>query len=483
MRQRECDWRADFADDAVADPRVASQPQKRPFTGAAALQNVEHFSAPAQPPAMIHSSSRHRVSAQALVVQWMALLGLWAPVCAEANPAVVTTPQVRAELLAHAPQGLAAGQSLWLGLKIEHQPHWHTYWKNPGDSGLATTLTWALPEGVQAGDVQWPTPSKLPIGPLMNYGYEGTLLLPVKVKLPGDWRGEQLDVKLHAQWLVCKEVCIPEEGKFALSIPARAATAGHGALFDSTQARLPQLLSSALGTAAVAAGELVLEVSGWPADWRGQSLTLFPELPGVINNAGRLQAQWRDDTWTARLPLDAQRSESPSSMVFVLAREGQAAGLQVQVPVTTTWPAAAPVTVAPTPALNPRLPDAMPAAPGPSPARAPADLSRLLGALLLALAGGALLNLMPCVFPVLSLKVLGFATHSHDRGALLAGGLAYTAGVVLSFVALAALMLVLRASGEQLGWGFQLQSPLVVAGLAALVWRPRGRATPWPIRH
>ncbi len=112
---------------------------------------------------------------------------LAAPLLAFAAPAaVVTTPQVRAELVAHAPEGIAAGRPLWLGLKIDHQRHWHTYWKNPGDSGLPTTLTWTLPAGVSAGEIEWPTPSKLPIGPLMNYGYEGTLLLPVAVTVaPG----------------------------------------------------------------------------------------------------------------------------------------------------------------------------------------------------------------------------------------------------------------------------------------------------------
>ena len=121
---------------------------------------------------------------------------------------IVTTPQVKAELVAHAPQGVAPGQPLWLGLKLQHAPHWHTYWKNPGDSGLPTTLQWTLPAGVQAADIQWPTPQKLPIGPLMNYGYEGTLLLPVAVTVPAGFKAETLDVTLRAEWLVCKEVCI-----------------------------------------------------------------------------------------------------------------------------------------------------------------------------------------------------------------------------------------------------------------------------------
>ena len=154
--------------------------------------------------------------------------------------AVVITPQVRAELVAHAPQGVQPGGTLLLGLKIEHQPHWHTYWKNPGDSGLPTTLSWTLPAGWSAGEPAWPTPRKLPIGPLMNYGYEGTLLLPVQVQVPAGFAGDVVPVRLSADWLVCKEVCIPESGEFALDLPARAATGAHGALFDAARAAMPQ---------------------------------------------------------------------------------------------------------------------------------------------------------------------------------------------------------------------------------------------------
>ena len=382
------------------------------------------------------------------------------PALATAAPgAVVTTPQVRAELVAHAPDGVAAGRPLWLGLKIDHQPHWHTYWKNPGDSGLPTTLTWTLPAGVTAGEIEWPTPSKLPIGPLMNYGYEGTLLLPMAVTVPPDFQAGTLNVKLRAEWLVCKDVCIPEEGEFTIDVPAQAATAGHAGLFAAARAALPQPLPDARATAAVEDGALLVRVAGLPADWHGRNLAFFPETPGVIANAAQPQARWQGGEWTARVPLDAQRSESPTAMPVVLAAAGQAAGRLVQLAVTTPWPA-----VAAAPAALPALGDAGSAAPL-APAAAPIGLAL---ALLFALVGGVLLNLMPCVFPVLSLKVLGFVAHGDERRTRVAGGVAYTVGVVLSFVALAALLLALRAGGEQLGWGFQLQSPAVVATLAAL---------------
>ena len=385
---------------------------------------------------------------------------LWPLASLAASGAVVTTPQVRAELVAHAPDGVAAGKPLWLALKIDHQPHWHTYWKNPGDSGLPTTLQWTLPAGVAAGSIQWPTPGRLPIGPLMNYGYEGTLLLPVAVTVPAGFNADTLGVKLRAEWLVCKDVCIPESGDFELQVPVQAATAGHAALFEATRAALPQPVAGAQATGAVEGSDLLLRVAGLPAAWHGKTLGVLPETTGVINNAAVPASSWKDGVWTVRIALDPHRSESPAAMPVVLTRAGQPAGLLVQVAVTTPWPAAA-LPPAPLPPLG--------AAQGVSPLTTPptTDLSLAL-ALGLALVGGALLNLMPCVFPVLSLKVLGFATHAHDRRGLLAGGLAYTAGVVLSFVALAALLLALRAGGEQLGWGFQLQSPAVVALLAAL---------------
>ena len=373
---------------------------------------------------------------------------------AVAAGAVVTTPQVRAELVAHAPEGLQPGKPAQLGLKIDHQPHWHTYWKNPGDSGLPTTFEWKLPEGFKAGHIQWPTPKKLPIGPLLNYGYEGTLLLPVALQVPADFRGNSVTVSLHAEWLVCKDVCIPESGDFTLDVPVQAATAGHAALFASAAAAMPTDVPQAKVSVAFENGVMVWRVQGLPAAWQGKAVSVFPETAALSQTAAPQQNSWSGADLTARLTLDPQRSDAPTQLAVVLTTEGQAAGLRLQTTINTAWPAAGAAMAAAAPS------SAMPASAPPA--------TSLGLALLLALAGGALLNLMPCVFPVLSLKVLGFARHANDRRGLLVGGLAYTVGVVLSFVALAGLLLALRAGGEQLGWGFQLQSPAVVAGLAAL---------------
>jgi thiol:disulfide interchange protein len=372
-------------------------------------------------------------------------------VSAHAQSAVVKTDEVRAELVAHAPEGVSAGKPVWLGLVIEHAPHWHTYWKNPGDSGLPTTLTWQLPAGVGAGEIAWPTPKRLPVGPLVNYGYEDKLLLPVPVEVASDFKGDALNIKLNAQWLVCKDVCIPQQGEFALRVPVKATTAAHGALFDAAWAAQPKDAAEAKVSAELVdeAKALRIAIGGLPAAFQGKDLSFFAEAAGVIDHAAKVSGTWDGATWRADVPISAQRFESPSKMHAVLTAPGRAAGTRVGFAIAGAWPALTP----PAPAIAVAPP--------------PPDIGFGV-ALLFAFIGGALLNLMPCVFPILSLKVLGFAGHAHSRRALVGGGLAYSAGVVLSFVALAALLLALRAGGEQIGWGFQLQSPGFVAALAVL---------------
>lgn len=374
-----------------------------------------------------------------------------APLVAHAQP-VVVTEHVRSELLVHAPDGVAPGKPLWLGLSIEHQPHWHTYWMNPGDSGLPTTLSWTLPTGVQAGDIQWPTPRQLPFGPLLNYGYDDRVLLPVALSLPEHFDGD-LDVKLRADWLVCKDICVPETGAFSLHVPATTAISTHAALFDAAAAQAPRVLADAVATGRIDGQGLVVDIDGLPAELATSELQFFAEVGGVIDHAAKVAQQWTGHRWTARVPLSAQRSESPATLPAVLVVPGQARGVLVAVAVAQ-WTAG----TAPPAAASGALPVDV--------AR-PASVSLLL-ALGLALLGGALLNLMPCVFPVLSLKVLDFAEPGQDQRARIHGGLAYSAGVIVSFVALAALLIALRAGGEQFGWGFQLQSPTFVAVLAAL---------------
>ena len=387
--------------------------------------------------------------------------------------ATVKTDQVRAELLAHAPQGVQAGQSFWLGLHIQHQPHWHTYWQNPGDSGLPIRLQWKLPAGLQAGEIAWPLPKKIPIGTLANYGYEGSVLLPVAVTVGPDFKAPvvgPLKIQLQAEWLVCRQECIPQEGQFELSLPVQSATALHSSLFDAAQKQSPQALPGAHAVSLSAdARSLTLQVEQLPAAWRGQTLSLFPVTANVVNNAavqGKTWTQsWQGERWTAKVPVSDERSESPTALSWVVARgpetAPQAPAYEVNSPLQGRWPALAPVAGV-SPALAKALQDNAQARP------ASTSASSLALAWLGAFIGGLLLNLMPCVFPVLAIKVLGFTQPGQSRAEHRAAGLAYTAGVVLSLVLLGAVLLALRSAGEQLGWGFQLQSPSVVAALAVL---------------
>ncbi len=398
--------------------------------------------------------------------------------------AVVTTPQVRAELLAFAPDGVEPGKPVMVGLQIAHQPEWHTYWKNSGDSGQPTDLVWTLPAGVTAGEIAWPTPKKIPIGTLANYGYEGTVLLPVPLEVSGLFKpgllANDLEVKLKAVWLVCKQECIPEEGEFAIKIPVKGSTALSAPAFEATKAASPRDVPNVLGinsTAQIAGDKLELLIQNLPVNLRGKTLALFPETPEVLHNAAVLgkdwSQAWKGAVWTATMPLSNQRSNSPREMALVLATEDGKEAYRVQAAVLGDWPKVAAAAQVP-----PELEAALKA--NAASQRAPVDASGaplngtggqalgLLPALLLALLGGMILNLMPCVFPVLAIKVMGFARHAGNPRAHRASGVAYTVGVVLSFMALGGLMLALRAGGEALGWGFQLQSPTVVALLAGL---------------
>ncbi|WP_461162733.1 protein-disulfide reductase DsbD domain-containing protein, partial [Simplicispira piscis] len=157
-----------------------------------------------------------------------------------ATSSVVSTPQVRAELVAHAPEGLTPGQTVWVGLWLTHQKDWHTYWKNPGDSGLPTELTWELPPGLDMGETAWPVPRLFRIGKLANYGYDGQVLLAAPMQVPASFKPPpggmgQIDIRLRATWLACRVECIPEEGSFVLQLPVRSSTAMHSALFAQAQ--------------------------------------------------------------------------------------------------------------------------------------------------------------------------------------------------------------------------------------------------------
>ncbi len=415
----------------------------------------------------------------------------------KSTSAVVTTPRVRAELMAYAPDGVQVGKPLWLGLQLQHQAGWHSYWKNPGDSGLPTQLTWTLPAGVTAGNIQWPTPKKIPIAQLANYGYEGAVLLPVPVVVSGGFQavGADITVSLKARWLVCKTECVPEEGEFTLKLPVRGSTALSRPLFDSTQSNLPK---AHVGKATfVSQGSLLrLSVSGLPTQWQGKQLDAFPENADIIETAAKLDQSWANGQWTAAMPLSAQRAAGPPRLAWLVKIAGgqNNPAVRVEANLDGAWPPAPIVSPVPvSPALEAALAkNKIVALEVDSTLAVTSWLSTaywlaILGALL----GGLVLNLMPCVLPVLAIKLLSLTpkhtldtkssvavvkldaagsaiVQSDDTLAFRSSSGLFAVGVISSFVLLGAMLLALRGAGQSFGWGFQLQSPGMVVALATL---------------
>lgn len=355
----------------------------------------------------------------------------------------VVTPHVRAELLSEQ-TSIRPGQSFWVAVRLNIIPGWHTYWKNPGDSGEAMRLRWELPPGWQAGDIHWPWPERLPVGPLMNFGYAGEawMLVPI-TPAPTLEAGPQV-LRVQASWLVCEEECLPEQGTLSLSLPVSTQTPRPSAdapAIAEVRRRLPQPLEG-IELEVVDAQNLRLHLGRLDAEEKLQSAWFFPEQYGLVELAasqiladgpqGRTLILQRGD-------LHGQPLTHLSGTLVVSRKSGEgevSQGFDIQA----------------------------------SPNQAPADTSLGL-ALLFALVGGLLLNVMPCVFPVLSLKALHLVEQRRvgARGVRL-GGLVFTAGILISFLAIAGVLLLLRSGGEAIGWGFQLQSPPVVLALAWLTF-------------
>lgn len=387
----------------------------------------------------------------------LATLPLWAQNTASA---VVNTPQVRATLMAHAPQGLASGQTAWLGLQLQHQPGWHTYWRNPGDSGLPTQLQWQLPQGIATGDMRWPVPHMIQVGPLVNHGFEGTVLLAVPLKVEQTPKTSTVEVRLQADWLVCQQECIPQSGQFLLRLNTAASTASDRDAFEALLAQQPTLIKPPVQVAALDGHRLQLRIQGLPSALHGLPLKAYAEEPEVLaSGLGLSQAgQWVEGEWRMDAPLHRMRSTEPRQLGLWLTDESSqpARAWRVNLKVTGDWPTDPPPPNPTTTQTNPAKTEDATASVG--------WVSLLLGAFV----GGLLLNLMPCVLPVLAIKLLSVAQSSASPASRRGIGLAYAGGVLGSMLLLAALVMGFRAAGSQLGWGFQLQSPWLVAGLSLL---------------
>lgn len=384
-------------------------------------------------------------------------------------------------------QALVAGQRQWFGLVLDHEAGWHTYWRNPGDSGLATTATWRLQEVAGPAVIEprlvsqaWPTPSRLAVGPLANYGYENQVVLGFELEIPKGLIGSRRLIA-EASWLVCKDVCIPGEAKLAIDLPVVAtleqAPPGKDApLFAQMRGRVPVEADWGQGVAVDSnANALVLWGRG---DWSLRQGLLFVELEELINPAAGQSWYALPQGWLVKIPL----SERPKRAIASLEKTGRLhAVLKPKVDGAAQGPGpsgyrlqfvrqAAPALAQAQPVWQSPMASEEPhgsAGSGTSASAMTVGLSfwTVLG---LAFLGGMILNLMPCVFPVLGLKVLAFSQQAHSPGQAWRHAAFFTAGVLVSMLALAGLLLGLRAAGEAVGWGFQLQNPWVVFSLAVL---------------
>jgi len=384
---------------------------------------------------------------------------------------VVTTPQVRAELVAHAPQGVQPGATLMLGLLLKHQPGWHTYWLNPGDSGLPTQLNWTLPEGLKAGATLWPLPDMIPVANMVNHGFEDQVLLGTQVQIDKNFQpSNTLELRLNAEWLVCKEECIPQSGQFLLTLNPQASTAGHAAVFAQLQEQQPTALQPAAQIATLSGETLRLDIQGLPPTVQGRPLKAYAQSPEVLASGLGLSGktgEWQNGRWQLAAPLHAFRNSTPNNLVLMLVDDSTPTprAWTVRLNIQGDWPA---ISTTPMPATaSPMAPTPKASSPSDS-SLPPASVWALASAILGAFFGGLLLNLMPCVLPVLAIKLLSLSQPSVTAAMRRGIGLAYTLGVLLSMVGLALLVMALRASGEQLGWGFQLQSPWVLVALSLL---------------
>jgi len=382
------------------------------------------------------------------------LVGLAVALAGVAHAAPVKAGHLTAELVADR-TSITPGGHVHLALHQVMEPGWHTYWRNPGDSGEPTTVKWTLPAGWTAGDLQWPTPKTLPIGPLMDYGYEGEVLLPVDLTAPASARpGETVALTAQAQFLVCKDVCVPADATVTLTLPVTADPGSPdpawGGPIATTLAALPRPgpLQAAL---TAAGGTLRLSVIGAPVKGGEFPAAYFFPFDGTVIDAAKAQTIDRgpEGLTLALTPGSAFKSGvAPKAVNGVLSLGDKA--YEITAPVGPPLPGAA--------GLGP-----------PAPPKTLAQRAGRLGlALVSALIGGLILNLMPCVFPVLSMKAASLTRHAHDPSAARVQGLAFLAGVILTFLILAGVLIAARAAGESIGWGFQLQSPLVL-GVFALV--------------
>ena len=366
------------------------------------------------------------------------LLGL--PTVLPAAP-LFKDAQLTVDLIAE-PKPIEPGRPFTVGLRFRPEPGWHIYWKNPGDSGMAPAVTWKLSEGYTAGPLQFPFPEKILAPPLVTYGYEMETLFLAEITPPaGQPVATKIRIAADLDWLVCKEICLPGKASLDLSVSSQPKdNIDLQGLFDEIRREIPVQIPAVPVRAKVQGGFLEISVGNAPETG---SLTFYPAEGDYVDEFQPAQSKKNGSRQILRVPLkkDAKLPDAVSG-ILVAEKPWDISGHRA---LEFSQPSGSKLSSTST-----------------------YDLPLIF---LFAFLGGLILNVMPCVFPVLSFKALHLVQISGEsRGSARSEGLAYTAGVLLSLLALATLLLVLRASGQALGWGFQLQSPPVVWLLLGLLF-------------
>ncbi len=375
------------------------------------------------------------------------------------SAAPVQRDHLEAELIAEN-HALSVGETNWVALKLRPDPGWHVYWKNPGDSGIATRLQWQLPDGIGAGEIHWPYPHQHKLGELTNYGYGEQTLHLVPLQVTARPSSGETTLKAKASWLVCADICIPGEADLSLTMPVIDGDAQPDPAwapdFAKVHADLPQRIDGLAARFSVSDDDFSIDISG-VENLPGAKVDFYPEQNDLLDHAAAPRVAWTENGLRLSQVASSYFFEAQNPVVGVLVIDGadQTRAITIR---------AVPGDVAAVPQQTVATQTTAPTA-----AASPSGALPLM--LVFALTGGLLLNLMPCVFPVLSLKALSVvrAGDAHP-GARRTHALAYTAGVLLSFVAIAVLLIVLKAGGAALGWGFHLQSAAFVALLAYLMF-------------
>ncbi len=359
---------------------------------------------------------------------------------------------VQAELLAKT-TAVVPGQPVMVGVLLKMVPHWHTYWKFPGDAGIPTEIKWKLPEGWKAGEIQWPIPLRLvEPGDVQIYGYHDEVLLMQEITPPATLGDVTVKLSAEVDWLVCEKICIPGGTTVELDLPvADSATAANEEIFNRYQRSLPQLWPAAdVATSAWsrAPTELTLKVKS--SALVNHPVVEFLPLPGDDVVVAHPKTERVADGVTFRIPIDTsdtKLSSIPGVVVFGQTADG--ADRNAWQLSSSNTPATKSATVA----------------------SASASEGGLMKYLLFGLLGGFILNLMPCVLPVISLKIFGFVQHAGEsRGHILRSGLAFIAGIFVWFLGVAVLLIMLQRAGSQIGWAVQFTNPYFVLALCAVVF-------------